>query len=242
MSLLQVRKHFIEISGRYDLITDDVSYADKGADKYIVLGQQWLDTTFEFAKISGSWFTTAAIGSWFALVPQCRNIREVWMSTNTAGKWKLEKRTLKEFRMENANDPANIDRGPGLIYTIKDLRTPAEVVGTTIIDKFGTSTYSSAVDNFTYLGVLWLPPLAVSTTLEIRGDFYQDKPTVDASVNYWTEIQPMVLAMSACRVLEMSYRNIAGVNDWERSIRGQLLGFELDLAALESAEITEMEG
>jgi len=242
MTLLAIRKQFVEFSGRFDLVTDLSSYADKGADKFIRAGQQWLDSRYVIHKTLARWFSTIAIDSWYALVPSCRSIQEVWMSNSTNDKWRLNKLLLHELRLEDPNDPSDIDSGQPLYYSITSLREIPQVTLQSIVDKYGVNTYSSAVNDYNYTGIIWLPPVDESTTLEIVGDFFQPTLSNDGDTNYWSEIHSFNLVLAACRSLEMSYRNLAGVNDWEESIERNMRGVEFDLVDQESHEVHYMKG
>ena len=242
MTLVAVREQFVKYSGRYDLVVNTSAWANNGADAFIQAGQHWLDETFEIAKKEATWYKTLAAGDWYALVPSCRAIHEVWMSTNTDGKWQLEKNLWNELRLDNETDPASIDRGSPLVYVAASARTVPETDAVTVIAKYGTTTYSAAVNNFAYQGLIWLPPTDVVATLEVLGNFYQDFLSVDTDKNYWTEQRPFVLTLAACRSIEMSYRNLQGVNDWEDAIIRQLLGLEFDLVDAESNDVHEMRG
>lgn len=242
MSLLNIRKDFIEFSGREDLVTDTVAYADNGADKFIRAGQRWLDRTFTIGKQEARLFSTLAIGDWYSLLTSCRAVHEVWMSNLTNGKWKLDRVDISELRRCVGDDPGSIDAGQSLTYSTASLRSIPEVVGTITIDKFGSVVYSTTGNHYTFNGLVWLPPIDAITTLEVQGNFYQPILTNNTDLNYWSEEEPFVLVLAACRALEISYRNNQGVSDWEAAISRELIGLEFDLADQESSEYHSMEG
>lgn len=242
MTLLSVRTDFIKFCARYDLVEDDIDYIDAGADKFIRAGQRWLDRTFEIAKARARWYNTTEIGSWYALVPNCRVITQVWMSNSTNNKWRLERKDADELHWNYRKDPSLITNGKSRYYSLVDLRTIPEEMGTTIIDIWGTTIYDVDVDHYDYLGLVWMAPALYASSLEVHGLFYQPILTENDSTNFWTESEPHALQMAACRALEDSYRNIQGVNDWTNSIREYLIGLEYDFADLESTEVHQMEG
>ena len=149
---------------------------------------------------------------------------------------------MSDFRAELGKDPALIDVGKPLIYTISPLRSIAEVVGTTFIEKFGATTYSSSVDHYTYTGILWLVPCNGIMQLEVLGSFYQPTLSADSGTNFWSEEEPHILCMAAARAVEQTLRNFQGVKDWETSIQAELLGMEYDLSDTESSGFQQMEG
>lgn len=247
MSLLALRKEFVEFTGRYDLITDPVSFADKGADKFIRAGQRWLDRTFELASKNASYYTTLAIGDWYKLLPTIRTIRSIWMSNDTNGRWELEPRSVGELLDCTTTDLAATNHGQPLFYAHKPLRTIPESLITITVDEFGNNDYTVGdVDDpyahYNYNGIIWTPPLATASNLEVSGNFLNVTLTANNDKNYWTEQEPHVLVMAACRALEQSMRNFEGVRDWENNIKGDIIGLEFDLADQESEGLQQMRG
>jgi hypothetical protein len=242
VTLLAAREQFVKFSGRYDLVVNTSAWANNGADIFIQAGQQWLDETFEIGKKEATWYKTLAVGDWYALVPSCRAIHEVWMSSDTEGKWQLEKVLWHELRLEEGTNPSDIDMGTPCVWANVPVRTVPETVAVTTIAKYGTVSFTEAANNFGYQGLVWLAPSDVIATLEVLGNFYHSTLTADTDKNFWTEEKSFVLTLAACRSIEMSYRNLQGVNDWEDAIRRQLLGLEFDLVDTESVDVREMRG
>lgn len=246
MPLLDVRKLFIEFSGRYDLIVDDVDFLDKGADKYIRAGQKWLDRTFTIGAAKARNFQDVAIGTSAILVPQARVLRDVWMSGSARNKYQLEKVNFDVFRERQPSDPALVTNGTSQFWTpyLTNTEPYAQVGGSWVIgiDKFNGTVYNVPGEQWNYNAVLFSPPTSEAVTVEVRGLFYPTTLIADTDANFWTEREPNTLAMAACRALEQSYRNMQGVNDWEGSVRSELLGLEFDLADEESDGITAIEG
>ena len=242
MTLLAVRTQFVKITGRYDLVVDASAYADNGADFYINAGQLYLDRLETTHKSYSRVFETITIGQWYKLFQLCRALKEVWISNSDGEKWKLEKIDFDVLRAAYAEDPANIDSGSPLYYAPIFIRRTPETANVVTIDFFGTTEYTEAVNHFEYNGLVFLPPTDGTYKLELHGLFYQPKLTVDASINYWTEVQPLVLVMAAARALEVAYRNTEGVKDWNQSIKDELFGLGLDLIEEDSAEVEEMNG
>lgn len=245
MSLLDVRKEFIEFSGRYDLVRDpyENDWHDMGANKFIYAGQRWLDRTFETVKTYARWFGTIAIGTWYVIVPELRVPQEVWMSLSAEGhKWKLCPDDLNDIRRCFATDPATIDNGMPGRWAPASIRVVPEVSGEITIDMFGSVIYTVDGDHFSNNGIVWMAPTDRETTVEVFGKFYQPRLVNDADENYWSSEESLILAMAACRALEHSYRNIQGVNDWTNSIRGEMLGLEFDLVDQETINVKQMEG
>jgi len=244
MTLVLTRKHFVEDSGRFDLVVDyeGGDYSDNGADRFITAGQRWLDRRTTHLRSHARYYKNLSLGDWYALVPEARAITAVWFSNSDGDKWKLEKKSLEEIRATFANDPADVDNADPLVYTPVSLRTIPEVDALTKIDQFGGTSYTTATANFAYNGLLWMAPAGSSLVLEVHGLFRQFPLVDDADMNYWTEEEEAILVMAACRQLEISYRNAQGVKDWETAVDSALFGLEADMIEEESAEITQMEG
>lgn len=244
MTLLQTRKDFVVFSQRYDLVSDYEGgvYTDNGANFFIRAGQRWLDRRNDIYKSEARYYLTLTTGAWYALIPDCRSVRSVYMSNAAKTKWKLKKNDLEVIRADFSTDPALIDNGDPLVYSPVTLRTIAEVASTTVIDKFGATTYSSAVNHYSYDGIIWLPPASASLYLEVDGLFYQPYLSADGDMNYWTEQENFILILAACRAIEVSMRNSQGVKDWEEAIQSEILGLEFDAVDQSSSEYHELEG
>lgn len=365
MPLLDIRKKFIEFTGRYDLVVDDDEWADNGADFFIRSGQKWLDRFGHIYKAEARVYQPLNSGDWFTTIPS-RTIREVWISDEEGNKWQLKKQEYKHIRKCFPYDPGKLDPSRPKWYAITPIRTIGEVDNLTIFDVYDNVVYSnqyyveyvtlrnSIDDVYTLLidsahqilmlygvapitlfelplkdkyngaiynsvqmtafnnpsitlwlypdiagqvivstsqppgplvnvgkqldlnssvmtadyitgttlgeasvhigadltpashyantGLVFLPPASAGMELEILGAFEQAALKEDSDVNYWTEEQPIILVMAACRAIEQSYRNKEGVADWEAAIKSEILGLEYDLAEMESNEFTNMEG
>jgi len=242
MTLLSTRTQFVKLSGRYDLVADTVSWANNGADFFIKAGQKWLDRRGDIYKAKGRAYQSITSGTWYAILQNCRSIEEVWISNSDREKWQLTKYDLSDIRETYNEDPALIDNGDPLYYAPVSVRVMPEVSSQLTIDEFGATTYTSASDHYGYNGLIFMPPADGTYTLEIHGLFEQSQLSNDSDTNFWTEQHEFVLVLAALRALEISYRNTAGVNDWEEAINRELFDISLDYANELSSEITQMEG
>ena len=239
MPLVDVRRNFITYSGRYDLIVNRTTYADNGANFYIYAGQQYLDTLATMFKSESKYYWPLEIASWYILVPDARVIENVYLSTNTSGKHELHRVSLEEFRSKHSAPSYSGNCECSTFYAVANLRTTPQVPRQITIGDF---TPVIIGNEYTNLGVLLSPPIGAETSAEVVGKFYQPKLVNDIDTNYWSEMYPQILVMSACRQLEISYRNTVGVKDWEASIKSELLGLELDYADQESTGIRKFAG
>lgn len=243
MPLISVRQKFVEFSGRYDLVKDEESWADNGANFFIRAGQKWLDRFSDIYQSQARHFASLAIDQWFSLIPNIRTVEDVWVSDSEGNKWKLEKLTFEDFKAEFPINPSLTDSGLVVFYTSASLRVSPETVGTITIDKFGPISYSDVTKNhWNYTGLLFLPPTDEVLTLEVWGKFYQPTLTLDSDRNFWSEENEFILVLASCRALEISYRNTAGVKDWQMAIESEMQGLEFDFVDQISTGYTQMEG
>lgn len=262
MTLVTVRQHLVELSGRYDLVVDNINWADAGADFFIRAGQRWLDRNMVIYQSVARYFRTLDQGAWYDLIPDCRAIQEVWISNPNGSKWKLQKRDYEDilytvsipasksvdstvplsiYQGGTLVDPAGIVASAPINYTPIVVRTTPDANGLATIDQFGPVRYTGA-NQYDVDGIILLPPATVGHVLEVRGLFYQPKLLNDTDKNYWTEKEEFPLVLAACRAIEVSLRNQQGVADWESAIASELRGVEFDLVDEESSETHSMRG
>ena len=262
MTLVATRQHLVELSGRYDLVVDDINWADAGADFFIKAGQRWLDRNAVIYQSVAKYLKVLAQGAWYDLIPDCRAIQEVWISNTNGSKWKLQKRDYGDILYEvsitsgqatdplvpltiyqgnSLVDPGRIMAGAPINYTPIVLRTVPDASGVATIDQFGPVSYTGG-SQYDVDGVIFLPPVTGGHVLEVRGLFYQPKLVNDSDKNYWTEKEEFTLVLAACRAIEVSLRNQQGVADWESAIASELHGIEFDLVDEESSETHSMRG
>lgn len=242
MTLVEIREQFIRQSGRYDLVVDIDDWADNGADFYIKAGQRWLDTTFTIGRSEATYYANVSANGWYAIIPSCRVIHHVWVSKTTNVRWEVERIELQTLRDYFPGAIAEQDPGEVEFYAPLWLRTVPEMVDNITIDDLGAQSYVVAGDIFAFNGLIFAPPTEEQIRLEVWGSFYQATLSADSDKNFWSEQVPMALILAACRALEQSYRNKAGIEDFESTIKSELLGLEMDLADSESTGISQMEG
>lgn len=240
MPLIDVRKQFIEYTGRYDLVLDTNDYDNNGADTFITAGQRWLDRTYEVNGSKGRNDELLDIGEWFQLIPEVRVIESVWVSNIEGNRYPLEYLPVNEYRSTFPKDPAGIVNGRTTFYTPVFFQKIPESYDV-IIDIFISNTYvvSTPVG---YNGLLFSPPTETPLNLEVYGKFYQPKLVNNNDTNLWSEAYPTALVLAACRQVEISYRNQQGVKDYEAGIQGELLGAEYDLVDSETNKIGVLKG
>lgn len=243
MSLLQVRKLFRQISGRFDLVSEDGS--DNGADQYINAGQKYLDRLDETQKSWGICYRFAAANFWAVQFPLCRAVKEVWVSTSTK-RWQLEKaKSLAWLTSEYLSKPGSLrSTGNPTYYSPTIVRSMPDVNETPPADfeAFAGFVDVMSTNYYEYNSILFAPPADEKLAFEIRGLFYSPELSEDDDKSYWSEANPMILVMAAMRQIEVVNRNTQGVNDWTSSIMQEITGLGMDLVEELIAEADQMRG
>jgi len=236
MTLLEIRTKFIELSGRYDLITDTESYQDAGADFFIASGQRWLDRTFEILKSTANYYATLAPGAWYVLVPECRVIREVWISYTNGVVDMLKPLSLE--RMRSCFAPNTMDGSCPHFYAPCSIRTQPEIAGQSTVPP-NTIVLQ---DNFPYNAIVLNVPVGEQVSVQVTGYFYHSPLVNDTDQNFWSVEHSWILVLAAMRAMEIAQRNTAGVADWETAIRSEMQGLEYDFVDQVSFPVKQMEG
>lgn len=242
MNLGTIRDQFLQQSGRYDLGTigsdsPSTNGTDTGADFFLNSGMKMLERMRDGPKSTARYFNELAADAWYDKFQLCRSIKEVWIN-NATGRSQLEKKDIDWLRVEYSGLISATDSGTPLYYAPAELRT----VDNTDIDNLGAFfnyVYSTTED---YSGVIILPPTDEAVVLEVWGHFYTTEMSTNSDRNYWTDLQPMILIMSALYQLEVSYRNTEGANDWMLSIEKQITTLDFDNVEQDAVDIDQMGG
>jgi len=240
MDLLQLRTKFRSLSGRFDLVNAD--FSDNGADFFINEGRKYLDRLDETQKSWASCFRFLNIGKFSVSFPYCRAIKEVWAATAEA-RWQLEKKSLQDLTAGYlAGLPSSRGTGSPLYYAPCIVRYVPENAEAGDIEAFAGFTDVEAGNYHEYNSILVSAPASEKIMIDIRGLFYSMELTEDTEKNYWSEVHPMILIMSAMRQAEIVNRNTQGVNDWTNAITVELRQLGMDLVEEMIAEVNQMEG
>jgi hypothetical protein len=250
MDYKDVRSKFVELSGRYDLVNDDLT--DNGADFFINAGQKMLDRNSTVGKGSARNVQSVAAGTYIVKTIGLRSVKEVWAGNTASGLVQLAKAELLWLRSEYGEQFANVDQSSPAYYCPVSYRPYPDAQAAA-----GWAGYYDIGDlildngHYTYNGVLIVPPPNATYYVSIVGLFYS--PTLSATLNastgvwtqtksFWTEVHPDTLLQAALMKLEQFYRNMEGVKDWKMGLDDDILGMDKDLADEESSDISEMGG
>jgi hypothetical protein len=234
MNLLQIRKRFRDLSGRYDLMTSD---STDTIDFMINAGSRFLDRLSEHQKTYATHYKFLSQGSWNLQFPSCRAVKEVWIASMEE-RWQLEKRDLQDLLAGLMTElVSNIDQGDPLYYSPLMTRT----VGT---PPTGIESYIDTITSMgnIYNAILILPPPDKQLLVEIKGFYYSDELIQDTDENYWSKVHPNLLLKSSLHELEIFNQNQSKVEAWEKNIQLELDGVNKDLVEESIAEVDQMEG
>lgn len=251
MALLDIRKQFVKISGRYDLLSNVSTFADNGANLYITEGQKSLERRLNYNPAVGKLFMDISAGTYKVQFQNCRAVQEVWALSDEA---RSELTMLDEYALRGIHQKyvanmyttplASMDRGRPLYYYPTNLRRSPDAA---TADDSDSAVLSSYLDTITptdpsYTGIIIFPPPDTGYALEIKGLFYNPVLSVDADTNYWTVNHPNLLVMSALRQLEIMYRGSKAASAWDALIESELLNIEKDFIEQEISQIDTLEG
>lgn len=222
MNLAEIRKMFVRLSGRNDLVKPDGS--DDGANFFIQAGQKFIDNYVETINTSGKLNVNLLKGE-YSVSFSSRVIEKV-LANNGEFTWPLTKIS-----------PSDIHR----MYA--DLVSSGPVIGG--VPSFYSPISAQTVDSDTnedYNGLLVYPPSDTNLSLIIFGKFQVSELKEDSQSNFWSIKYPMILILSAMRQLEIVNRNSAGVEDYEKAIMKELLPLERDLVDQEASDLDVLGG
>ena len=226
MNLSQLRKQFVEKSGRYDLINLDGS--DNGADFFIKSGQRFLDQRANIREAySGVAILELPAGDKYVNLSNCWAISSVSVLLTNSDRWypleRLHNRGSYRFAFSSSGHPRYYILST--VRYVNDLTDqPASAVN--IPSDVITST---AWDGQT-LTLEILPMPSHDCVIQVKGNFYSKELSSDDSTSYWSISHPSILLMAAMYKLEVFYRNTEGAQDW-------LNALQLELTDVEQQEI-----
>ncbi len=249
----QIVTHFIELSGRYDLVTDamgsDYSNASPlGVDFFINGGVKWLENRVERRKEIVTERVDVVADQVLQSFDNVKSFKEAWMS-NADGRFLLVKKSLGWIR-ENYGAASGIDNAkpkywaPAAFGFSQNQNDLTAVGGASpYTDEF---TYDiddhSYGDHYNKGGIIWMPPADTTYTLTIYAHFFEKKLTAASDVNFWSSQFEEILITAALMMLERFYRNTEGVNDYKRELLDDLRTVGFEVIEEEISGVNQMQG
>jgi hypothetical protein len=220
--LLGVRRKVIEWSGRYELVLNDVTWEDNGVDEYIRAGQQFLDMRVRNGQMSQARFVTVTTSHWNAPVDDLYEIARVVIRTATQ-RIELQKKSYFDFVQLYPAPVSEYTYGVPEYFCLGYFRSEGDNTFTHTIPYYIDPSHEDGRGSRV---VIFMPPVESNTVIEIWGSGTSNTLIDNTDRSYWTDVYPDLLAWTALRQMEVSYRNTQGVHDWDAQIRDYL--FEID--------------
>lgn len=248
MNLSEVRTKFRELSGRYDL-------TNAQADFFINEAVKRLDKAIETTKSWASYKEVITTGTWYVQFPNCRSVKEVWLTT-IDGRWQLTKKRLQDLSATYyASVPAEWVNGTPLYYAPGITRNVPEETGVTATTAPPPATPAPTTappfDSYVgvisptgpeYNAVLLSCPVELQTLVEVIGFFYSSELVGDGDENYWSKVNPLLLVNMTIRLTCIPSGNRALMTSLDVGIGEELTNLDKDLVEQLIAESDEMEG
>ncbi len=240
MNLKEIRTNFRNISGRYDLVKDDLS--DNGANFYINEGSKWLDRKVETSKSWGTYPIIKPVGTWYIRFPFARAVKEVWFTTSE-GKAQLEKTRLQDLMAQFYTSlPSVWSNGtpeyyaPTITRLIPEILTPATLA---LLDDYIGVISPISHD---YNTVVISKPIDREALFEVTGLFYSKFLELDIDENFWSQVHPLLLIQASILQTYITSGNRPMMKTYGENVIDQLKDIGMDLVEQAIAEIDEMEG
>jgi len=235
MAYLAIKKRFIKLTGRHDLVVDLTSYVSAtiyGVDEVIQAGQRILDSMTSRRKEFSWERKDIAAGDIKLDISNTLSVKEVWL-VDAAGKTPLEKDSLGKIRETYGKPKADLTKGKPEFWTLAVNNLSPNQVALTSSNFTVQFTFDSDDlvfgDHFAQNTVLFFPASDAVYTLSVLARFFEKTLVLDADINYWTEIYPDILIKAGMLVLEGDYRNTEGERNQLATIQQRLRGLENDL-------------
>lgn len=240
MAISDIRQDFCRLSGRHDLVIDFASgvYTDNGANFYINMGQKMLDRKNRIPMEAMRYQKNLTAGQFQLNITNVRAIKEIW-ATNGDGRNILTKRDIGYLKENYATAWGSYTRGTPADWAIGVSALAPQQDQLTSGNYTGDFTYdyedlilsdSSSAPHYNKASIIVMPPVDSTYTISVWGRFFQKKLTDTAgeTKNYWTEVHPELLTLSALWAHEVTNRNTEGAKDWMAAIDEYIMGIEKD--------------
>jgi hypothetical protein len=237
MNLSEIRQALATLSGRFDLFDEVIDVGDMLINEAV----KALDRLSETQKTWASHLVYVASGGWYAELPYCRAIKEVWVSDDTGERWQLEKKNIQDLMAGWMTElAANTEGGAPLYYSPAVTRRIPEggALPVNVTNYIDINTSSGYI----YNSIIVAPVTDAQYLLDIRGLFGSKKLTLEVDENYWSVNHPGLLIKATLREIEVFNRNASGVRDFDTAIATDLDGINKDLVEEIIAEVDQMEG
>lgn len=244
MTYAEVKKLFLQMTGRYDI------YA--GTNTYIAIGDLFWEATKYMDKNymhqdEYKWYRyDVGVGEYMLdLIDYVRVIKEVWAATSD-GRVELTEKSLNWLMTEYADMVEDVSYGAPAYYCLGVYGMSPQQEDLTSSDYTDEFTYDGGIarfgEKYAKRGLYIYPPLDETYTIEVLAKFYSKALSDSDDENFWTVENPFALAVAAAMMMEMSYRNVAGQQQYKMQLDDLMKGGVMDMIEEEVLKVGQMEG
>ena len=228
MTMLLVKKKFVDLSGRTDLVVNTTDYVDTGnigTKFFIQAATRFLDQLQDTPHSTAELAKTLTIGDSTWEVSNLRSIESFWINDTADTGWNpVTKKSLEWIRNKFSEPAADITNAVPQYWAPDVIRVPI-TEGKEIVR-----------------GIIFMPPTDSAYSARLVGKYWSKVLSADSDINYWSENHEDILVAAAMYKLEEFYRNTEGMNDWLLALKRDLEGIDFDLAFEDSVTATQMRG
>lgn len=259
MNIRELRLLMRDMSGRYDLVSDEGSDLSR-ANFFLNSGIRHLDRICTVKKSVARYFAKKTVGQYLVTFTGARALHTVWVA-DAEGRYELTPKPLSELLTLYPKQLTANDNGAPLYWAPAYLRPMPESWTAGELTALGDLVNYLDVmpnNNYAYNGILIMPPLDGTYLVEVWGKWYssemqesvleagivEDPEIVEGqiSTNYWSTQYPELVVMAAMRMMEVFNRNMQGSKELDVQIQMMVDDVEKDLVEEENANIDQMKG
>lgn len=249
MTYKEIRDKFVEVAGRYDLIT--ATLEDNGADFFLNAAQRYLDRSHDHQKATARSVQPLAIGAIKVYAAGLRAVKEVWYAsadgTTTFPLTVESVSAIKDFYRKQLSTET---QGVPAYYAPASFRPyPDAVLSATWTGYQDIEDLILSDGHYQNNGIVVMPAPVAACYISIVGLFYS--PTLSATLaggvwtqtkSFWSENHPDTLIAAACMKLHGLYQNTSGAADMKLIVQGDIIGMDQDDAEYDTAGNSQMGG
>lgn len=251
MNLGEIRTKFIDLNGRFDLVTSTASspYPDSGADFFVQSGQRYLDNHQINPKSLLRFQEDLAVDGYLVEFKDALAIKEVWITTDDS-RTALTKVSIGWLKENYSYPYSTVTSGTPKYYAINTIGLAGQQDALTTSNYTDTFTREFQDIHFSgeassthqyYRGIIIMAPTDKAATVTVLGQFKARELSVNGDTNFWSVHYPDLLIQSANLSLESFYRNTQGIKDWTSIINETLTGIDHSLVEEQISGINRME-
>lgn len=230
MTLRDIRERLIKATGRTDLIEDQKTYPDDGADWYINAGIRFLDQQLPGELSRTKVIKATTEGSPSISIPDVRAIKDVRIQESGERNRDLERYGLFDFYEHFGDEEylsAEGNQGKPMHYAYGIQRG------------LNKSSLNQAPRE---ARVLLLHPVPDKVyDIAITSENFSQKLEDDSDINWWTLNFPELLVLAARREIEVDHRNQTGVQQFEQQLNRRLMDIDSDQVSDEISNSGQMD-